>query len=784
MGKVYISCRRGDDSAVAGELRECLEDELGGAGLFLDAQDLPADADFIPSVIEARVAECDVLLALISQTWQEAPDGHGERLLDSPDDPVRIEIASALEQGKRVIPVLVNDAQMPGAESLPGALKPLTYCSPVRLSHEHAAAGVEELITALRVALAEDGAGPRARASRENISTANSEDAGDWPTLAELNEAIGPAEWDVAAGQQDARRPVPFPVRPRGSAASRSQTAEVVEPLFPPATAAQGEIASWRVFLSDFPDDIDVEEARTRLQALEHEAEAVWSAEAGELTETKAWAKATSSGSIDEIKAFLDKWPDGQYAGEAREWLHALEAAIKAAWTAETRKVAEKRAWERVARTGNIAEIKAFLNEWPTGEHATAARARLQTLESEARAAWEAKARKVSETKAWESAWRSGDIVELKAFLKEWPESEFAGEARAQIAELRGPFVTRRGVLAGLGAGATVAVAGGATAIMYTGEETSGEPAQRPFINDRPILTLTGHAAWIHSVAFSPDGSTILSGSGDNVLKLWDIAGGKELKSFKGFPDGLRTAAFSPDGQAILCGGNGGRLILLDAVTGKVLRSFKGHSDGIPSVAFSPDGRRALSGSWDKTLRLWDVAKGVALRTFRGHSGEINVVAFSPEGDTILSGSRDRTLLLWDVDTGRVLRTFQGHTDWISAAVFSPGGRAVLSSSTDNTLRLWDVDTGQELRVLPGQARDYSPVTFSPDGRAILAGGYATLKLWDAVTGKELGTFTGHESGVTSVVISPDGSTAASGSMDKTLKLWDLASSLSVSALR
>src|SRR5262245_39307382 len=134
-GKIFINYRRGDDPGFAGRLFDRLEGSFQPGQLFMDVDSIPAGHDFV-RVLEDQVAQCDVLLAIIGQGWLEARDRTGSRRLDDPSDFVRIEIEAGLKLGKRVIPVLVNGAEMPRADSLPDHLKPLSRRNAVRLTHD------------------------------------------------------------------------------------------------------------------------------------------------------------------------------------------------------------------------------------------------------------------------------------------------------------------------------------------------------------------------------------------------------------------------------------------------------------------------------------------------------------------------------------------------------------------------------------------------------------------------------------------------------------------------
>ena len=282
-----------------------------------------------------------------------------------------------------------------------------------------------------------------------------------------------------------------------------------------------------------------------------------------------------------------------------------------------------------------------------------------------------------------------------------------------------------------------------------------------------------GHKRAVTSAVFSPDGSIILTASKDKTAKLWNLKG-------------------------------------------KKIKSLDKHSARVNSAVFSPDGNTIVTTSEDKTAKLWD-KEGNLLNTLQRHDCNpnsqcsVSSAVFSPDGQTIITASDDKTATLWNKQ-GKLINTLRGHKDIVVSAVFSPDGQTILTASEDKTAKLWDNDgnlittlnqdrgltsaifspdgtkiittskdktaklwkqNGKLIKLLKGHTSWVNSAFFSKDGKIITASEDGTANLWDK-DGKLIKTLKGHSEPVKKALFSPDGKKIITVSDDDTAKIWDL----------
>ena len=339
VGKIFINYRREDDSGFTTALYQRLEADFASGELFMDVEGQIKPVDDFVEVLNAQVAAADVLLVVIGSRWAEllaARQG-------DPEDFVAIEIRAALDQGKRVIPVLVGGADMPRADTLPEAIRPLAFRHAVGLRPDRFKADCQGLVNALKESLAAavQERTARTKAERKAVEAARLEAEAQAATRVIAAEEQGRAQAAAGLSAEDVRK------------------AE--------------ELASWD-FVKDRNDIQDLRDHLARFPAGTTER---W---ARDKLDGLVWAGLGSTPAIEHLRAYLDEFPKGANAGAAQARIAALEREAAEARAVEQQRAQETAEWGAVAASTDRGAIEAFLKQWPDGQHAAAARARIAEL--------------------------------------------------------------------------------------------------------------------------------------------------------------------------------------------------------------------------------------------------------------------------------------------------------------------------------------------------------------------------------------------------------------------
>jgi len=339
-------------------------------------------------------------------------------------------------------------------------------------------------------------------------------------------------------------------------------------------------------------------------------------------------------------------------------------------------------------------------------------------------------------------------------------------------------------------------------------------------LNSNLPQTLTGHKYAITSLVFSHDGQTLATASKDKTIKLWNLQG-KLLQTLTGHQAAVTSVVFSNNDQTLASGSEDGTIKLWN-LQGKLLRTIKAHQAAVTSVVFAADNNTFVSASaqgniklwhlhdkWslilpghqaavtnivfnfknntfastseDKTIKYWSL-DGELLQTFQGHQAAVTSVVFNTYGNILISGSKDKTIKLWKLD--KIWQTLK-HLDTVTSVVFSRDGDTLASGGYDQTIKLWNLDGNQLKPQIINLNLDVAKIILSPDRQHLIAATKAEDIIFWNLKGKkseenqeEVKVKQAHTGTVTSIVLSPNGKTVASGSSDKTIKLWDLNSNL------
>jgi WD40 repeat protein/serine/threonine protein kinase len=287
--------------------------------------------------------------------------------------------------------------------------------------------------------------------------------------------------------------------------------------------------------------------------------------------------------------------------------------------------------------------------------------------------------------------------------------------------------------------------------------------------------TLEGHRGKVTSLAISADGRTLISGSSDQTVRVWDLLTAKCVQQCAGHEAPVTAVRLSGDGSVLVSAGKDGTVRVWSRKTGNCRLTVTGHAGAVRDCAVSCDGRFILSSDAAGTVRLWDAQSGRCLRQVAAHKGRANALAWSLDERRILSTGHDRTIAWWNAVTGELVRRAHPLPHAVASAAIAPTGLQVLAGGDGKDLVLWDWKGGAVVRKFAGHRDRVASVRFTEDGRhAVSASRDGTVRFWDAATGACLRVFEHHEGRVNAVVVSPDAGLIASGGDDRIIRIWHL----------
>jgi len=335
----------------------------------------------------------------------------------------------------------------------------------------------------------------------------------------------------------------------------------------------------------------------------------------------------------------------------------------------------------------------------------------------------------------------------------------------------------------------------------------------------RCTSTMPGHSEAVISVAFSPDGKYLASGSGDTTVRFWDVNTETPHFTCKGHRHWILAIAWSPDGKKLASGCKNAEIRIWNPENGQqVGKTLTGHKQWITWLAWepihiNPDCRRLASAGKDGDIRIWDTKLCKTLLILSGHLQSVPSIRWGGEG-LIYSASQDRTIKVWRDSDGSLCRTLQGHGHWVNTmalntgyvirtGIFEPASKKsgkqsneniqeealaryniakgnspeyMVSGSDDFTLFLWQPsESKKHIARMTGHQALINAVQFSPNGRIIASASFdKSVKLWEGTTGKYLAALRGHVNSVYQIAWSADSRLLCSGSSDSTLKVWDM----------
>jgi len=270
---------------------------------------------------------------------------------------------------------------------------------------------------------------------------------------------------------------------------------------------------------------------------------------------------------------------------------------------------------------------------------------------------------------------------------------------------------------------------------VFTGG-LDGRIVAREVASHDETAAFVGHEGRIHSLAYCPDETLLVSGGADGVVRIWGPLKGNCIHEFGGHEGVVRKVVVSENGRFVLSGGDDCIVRYWDVRSGQCVQAFQGHGGAVWDVALSRCGRYAFSGSADGTVIQWDIGTGKGLRRFSNETTKVWAIDVDPETRYVVAGCGS-VLQVWNIETGELVRNIQGHQHDIFGLSLCENGRKAVTATQRGTVKIWDIESGQCIRSLKGIA----PIQLSHDEKHMVSGGVqGEFNVWELFVDEQVFT--------------------------------------------
>ena len=290
--------------------------------------------------------------------------------------------------------------------------------------------------------------------------------------------------------------------------------------------------------------------------------------------------------------------------------------------------------------------------------------------------------------------------------------------------------------------------------------------------------TILRHGGSVQTVKFSPVNDSLIASASDNsTIKLWNLQNDTS-NTLRGHNRKIHSVAFSPDGKLLVSGSDDWTFRFWDVQSQQHISTHEHINNRtrspITEIEFSYDGQ--LLATAGQHVKLWEVNSRTEMTTLQ-HDAYVWGIAFSPTGQFLAAGDQSGGVKIWDIQEQQVVAELEGDSNYVYSVAFSPNGRILASAGYDGKIKLWTTADWTLIGTLQNRGTAYS-IEFSPDGKVLASSGYQVVTLWSIESGELIASLSGYPEWVFGVAFSPDGNTLASAADDGTVRVQNIESHL------